>query len=105
MVSYQFENEDGFTLVKEFTWVNTNLIKKELEIIINKYENKFTWEIIDSLYCDYLSKLNFTNNKSSGLSYVYELIKFKNKNYLLFIFFKTLLDEFDDIYDYLYLYL
>jgi hypothetical protein len=105
MVCYQFENDGSLTMLKEFTWVNTNLIKKELEIIITKNENKFTWDIIDNYYTEYLSKLAISKNKANFLSYVYYLNKTSNKDYLLFIFFKTLLDEFDDIYDYLYLYL
>jgi hypothetical protein len=105
MVYYQFENEENLTIMKEFTWINTNLIKKELETIINNYDNKFTWEEIDCLYNEYLSKIVISKNKSNFLSYIYFLNKTHNKDYLLFIFFKTLLDEFDDIYDYLYLYI
>lgn len=105
MVSYQFENEGELTLLKEFTWVDIKLIKKELEIIINEYEGKFTYEEIDFLYCNFLSKLASSKSKANFISYIYYLNKTNNKDYLLFIFFKTLLDEFDDIYDYLYLYI
>jgi len=105
MVSYQFENDGELTMLKEFTWVDTKLIKKELEMIINDYDCKFTWEDINNLYCDFLSKITISKSKSNFLSYIYYLNKTNNKDYLLFIFFKTLLDEFDDIYDYLYLYI
>jgi hypothetical protein len=106
MISYQFENDGELTIMKEFTWVNTELIKNEIEEIIKKNnDNKFTWESIDNLYTEYLSKIIVSKNKCSFLTEIYYLNKTNNKNYLLFIFFKTLLDEFDDIYDYLYLHI
>ena len=105
MISYHFDIDGELTVIKKFTYVNTDLIKNELAIIIDKNDNKFTWENIDNLYFEYLSKLVVSKNTGDFISYIYYLNKTNNKDYLLFIFFKTLLDEFDDIYDFLYLYI